>query len=857
MLNKGRRSLMFTSGTKRLVDEEFNRMVPFLEENKPDVLKRLDECSQDLQIAMKFLYSAMPVSDVADYDFGTFQDFAEHALFLRKNVSWCADVPDDIFLNYVLYHRINNEDIRECRKFFYRHIYERVSDMSMKEAALEVNYWCAEHVTYRSTDIRTASPLAVWNAGFGRCGEESTFTVTALRSIGIPARQIYAPRWSHCDDNHAWVEAWCDGKWHFMGACEPEPVLDLGWFIEPATRAMFIHNRTFSPIISSEKIISTQGKTYIINRTENYAPTRPFSVKVVDGQSKPVSGAHIRFEVLNMSEFYPVVSKVTDDKGEAEIILGLADIHLHVRKDGRFTECIVDTAQSDNVTVTLDHGDGFSLGVRDFTVKAAKADKSYNVHLTEEQLEEKKRRIACADKLREERVSSFYRSREAEEIIARYPFKEELKGVFKKARGNFDEIAKYLTAPVERDNPYLRVKLLTSLSDKDFYDLKGEVLLDHFQKSLPFAKEYDEEMFVKYVMAPRIHFERLTPYRKFILQYFDEKSKAEYRSNPQLIWDFVSERIHTKEDLEYGELFTSPEGLLKIRHGSAMSRKILFVAICRTVGVPARISPVTLSPEYYLDGKFVPAENRADGMARLVIRSSGETRWNYYQNWTLGVLERDVYRTLDLSGIAWKNGCAEADVPAGDYRLIVSNRVPNGNLSAREYRFTVSRAETTEISIDLPDAQITEHMENKEIPDFRLMDREGNSHALKDLAEDAPVVVMWLEEGKEPTEHILNELMEWYQGFNAIGSRIIFILRDERSLSDTTLQKVLNCGLKADILYGDFEKDAPKVAGSLDKDRDKFPLVYITTDGLHSVYAFSGYNVGMAELLLKIVNAVG
>jgi len=847
---------MFTSDTKRLVNEEFNKILPFLEENKADIIKRLGECNQDTQIAMKFLYSAMPISDMADYDFDTFLDFAEHALFLRKNVPWCADVPDDIFLSYVLYHRINNEDIRKCRKFFYRSVYERVSGMSMKDAALEVNYWCAEYVTYRSTDIRTASPLAVWNAGFGRCGEESTFTVTALRSIGIPARQIYAPRWSHCDDNHAWVEVWCDGQWHFMGGCEPEPVLDLGWFIEPATRAMFIHNRTFSPIISGEKIISTQGKTCIINRTESYAPTRPFKVKVVDGEAKPIPGAHIQFEVLNMSEFYPVVSKFTDEKGEAEIILGLADIHLHVRKDGRFTECLVNTSQSDSVTVNLDSGDGFCAGIKDFTVKAAKADKSYNVQLTGEQLEEKRKRTAFADKIREERVSSFYKSREAEEIIAQYPLKEELKDIFQKARGNFDEIVKYLTTPAESDNPYLRVKLLTSLSDKDFYDLDSEVLLDHFQKSITFAKEYDEELFVKYVMCPRIYFERLTPYRKFILEYFDQKTKTDFRNNPKLIWDFVSNRIHTKEDMEYDELFTSPEGLLKIKHGSVMSKKILFTAICRTLGVPARINPADSSPEYYLDGKFVPAEHKADDMARLVIRSSGETKWNYYQNWTLAILEKDVYRTLDLSGIAWKNGCLEVDVPAGDYRLIASNRAPNGNLSAREYLFSTAKAKTTEISIDLPYAQITEHMENKEIPDFRLMDQKGNSYALKDLAKDVPLVVMWLEEGKEPTEHILNELMEWYNGFNNTGSRVMFILKNESSLSDTTLQKVLNCGLKADVFYGDFEKDAPRVAESLDKDRNKFPLVFITTDGLHSVYTFSGYNVGMAELLLKILNAV-
>ncbi len=88
--------------------------------------------------------------------------------------------------------------------------------MSLEDAILEINHWCHEKVTYTPTDARTRGPIAVMATGKGRCGEESTFTVSALRAAGIPARQVYTPRWAHTDDNHAWVEAWADGKWHFL-----------------------------------------------------------------------------------------------------------------------------------------------------------------------------------------------------------------------------------------------------------------------------------------------------------------------------------------------------------------------------------------------------------------------------------------------------------------------------------------------------------------------------------------------------------------------------------------------------------------------------------------------------------------
>lgn len=65
------------------------------------------------------------------------------------------------------------------------------------------------------------------------------------RTVGIPARQVYTPRWAHQDDNHAWVEVYVVEKkeWAFLGACEPAPVLNSAWFNLSASRAMLIHSK--------------------------------------------------------------------------------------------------------------------------------------------------------------------------------------------------------------------------------------------------------------------------------------------------------------------------------------------------------------------------------------------------------------------------------------------------------------------------------------------------------------------------------------------------------------------------------------------------------------------------------------
>ena len=153
--------------------------------------------------ALKFLYAYMPLSDLADYDGDFFLKNTRASFEAREFFNWGDDIPENLFRHFVLPVRVNNETMDTARIYFLQELKERVKNLSMKDAVLEVNHWCHEKVVYKSTDSRTSGPLNTIKSAFGRCGEESTFTTAALRAIGIPARQCYTPRWAHSDDNHA------------------------------------------------------------------------------------------------------------------------------------------------------------------------------------------------------------------------------------------------------------------------------------------------------------------------------------------------------------------------------------------------------------------------------------------------------------------------------------------------------------------------------------------------------------------------------------------------------------------------------------------------------------------------------
>ena len=241
-----------------------------------------EQLSMQEREAMEFLYSSMPSADLADYAGEYFLKNVRLSLKARQEMAWGKAVLEDIFRHFVLPVRVNNERMDDFREVYYDELKERVKGLSLHDAALEINHWCHEKVTYIPSDARTSSPMATIVNAEGRCGEESTFTVSAMRAVGIPARQVYTPRWAHTDSNHAWVEVWIDGDWEFLGACEPEPELNVAWFNQPATRALLMHTRVRGDYHGKEDVIQRTNCFTEINVIDNYAPVRRSVVKIVD-----------------------------------------------------------------------------------------------------------------------------------------------------------------------------------------------------------------------------------------------------------------------------------------------------------------------------------------------------------------------------------------------------------------------------------------------------------------------------------------------------------------------------------------------------------------------------------------------
>ena len=832
----------------------YDRRVNLPEGIRKEIERKLKKCTPDEQVLMKFFYGTMPLRDAGEYEFEVFLGFVQHSLMLYETIKWCRELPEEIFLHDVLYYRINSENIENCRRFFYEHLISRIEKKTLEEAVLEVNYWCAENGTYEASDIRTISPLTMYHSGKGRCGEESTFAVTAFRSVGIPARQVYTPQWAHCDDNHAWVEVYVEGSWRFLGACEPEEVLDKGWFVNASSRALMIHTRVFSDYknLCQTKCIRREEGLYYHNITSRYAKTELLQIKVTEEDGTPAKKARVLIEVLNSAEYGRVAVLDTNAEGKTSIHMGIGTVHLWAVKDSGIGEKVIHIKDKEEVLLTLRHETNQkNSGIwTDIDLKAPKESEVYPVHLTKQQRIKNRERIHIAAALRTERVDGYFR----EELAEKYPGEKE---ILRLAAGNFCQLYQFL----ERDTNPDRKRMLHSLCAKDYKDVKANVLEAHLREASRYRAEWAEkgelEIYIQYILCPRIFFEEITPFREEIQEYFNDKEKEQFKENPEMIWRYIKEKIIYNENDDYGILYSTPVGTLKSGFGNLTSKKILCVAVCRTLGIPARLDPVIHEAEVYRDSSFVRIsglegnEEYSEKAVLTLKRMEGE-EWNYHQNWTIGQYRQGYFVTLNYQELKFQDKELRLELEPGYYRILTTNRLPGGDQLASECKVCLKNGQAVELILHKRTGHTEELLVSNQLEDFEI-EEDGEIKQLSALIKSRVYILAFLKPGEEPTEHVLNELHMNEESLKSSKIGICFLLGKHDVPKTSAWQRVIKAFPEAKIVYCSFDDIAESVARRMYVASDEFPLLVLLNPELKGIYACSGYNVGSVKLTLELL----
>lgn len=815
--------------------------------------------------ACKFLYAYMPIGDVTDYDLSFWLNNIRYTLRARAEMPWGKTVPEREFRHFVMPVRVNNENLDHSRQVFYEELADRVKGLSLYDAVLEVNHWCHEKAIYTPSDSRTSSPLATVKTAYGRCGEESTFLVAALRSVGIPARQVYTPRWAHTDDNHAWVEAWVDGKWYFLGACEPEPVLNLGWFNAPASRGMLMHTKVFGRYNGPEEVMSVTPCYTEINVIENYAPCTPATVTVTDEQGKAVAGAQVDFKIYNYAEYCTVASKVTDKQGQTNLTAGLGDMLVWATDGKKFGFGKLSFREGNQLTVVLDKQAG-EVNEQDLDI-VPPTESNKPVSVTPEQRAENTRRMAEEDSIRNAYTSTFPDAEQANTIAKVLGLEsKKFTPLLLASRGNHEElIASFET--LEQDKRNIALRLLQEVSDKDLRDIPQEVFTAHVNET----PEATHPLFDRYVLNPRISNEMLCAYKAFLREELSkEVDTAAVQANPDVLTQWCNRHIALHDELNPQSIPVTPIGVWKARCADRHSRDIFYVAALRSLNIPARIDEVTGKTQYanksgeWQDINFTAAApaNTPQGTLTADYQAvKALTDPVYYSHFTLSRYENGRFKLLTFpedKSSCWsrllKNGLP---LDTGYYMLVTGTRLASGGVLSKVSFFNIEKDKNTRLELVMrenPD-------EVKVIGNFNseaLFTPQGKTEAQSILQTTGRgyFIVAILGARQEPTNHAIRDIAALKSDFEKWGRGMVMLFPDEKQLASFRPDEFP--ALPETITYGVDRDNSIRrmIMENMELKSDDLPIFIIADTFNRVVFLSQGYTIGLGEQLMKTIHKI-
>lgn len=810
--------------------------------------------------ALEFLYAYMPLADVTDYTVQFHLENIRATFEAREQMPWGKKVPELLFNHFVLPLRVNNEALDMSRPVFFKELKERVAGMSMDEAILEVNHWCHEHVTYQPSDARTLSPLACMNTAIGRCGEESTFTVAALRSIGIPARQVYTPRWAHTDDNHAWVEAWADGRWHFMGACEPEAVLDLGWFNAPASRALLMHTRAFGNYNGPEEVMSRTRNFTEINLIGNYAATASTQVQVLDKSGQPVKGARVEFRIYNYAEFYPAATKYTDNKGKTSLTAGKGDMLIWASKDGWYGYRKVTFGKDGKVDITLNRSNSLKNGPTYETFDIVPpVEKAMMPKVSPEMAAANKLRFAREDSIRKAYEATFVDQEKARQLCP------DAADYIVKARGNWRTILEFVNN--HRDNMERALGVLKGLNEKDMRDVPMAILEDAFN-----ARSNQLSQRVEYEMIS-------SPFKVVLQDAFDGATASLFKADPSQLVTWVRDNISIHPEENALHIAQTPMGVWRSRIADARGRDIFFVDLARSLDIEARMDPVTGKVQYrsgadWQDVNFESVEQTNAQTGSLKLRYTPTPTLDdpkYYHHFTISrILDDGTTQLLSYDegdsgledGSSWSNTFQNGTtLDVGTYMLTSGTRAASGKVLVANRIFSVKPDETTTINLTMrqDDNMVAVIGNFNSEAKFRLLDNQlepvnGDDVSILSQTGRGYFIVGLLGVGQEPTNHAMRDIAKVSATLDKWGRPMVLLFEN---VEEAQKYRQENFGtLPRNIIYG-IDTDGSirqHIAHEMKLQNDSQLPIFVLADTFNRVmFCSQGYTIGLGGQFTKVI----
>jgi hypothetical protein len=344
------------------------------------------------------------------------------------------------------------------------------------------------------------------------------------------------------------------------------------------------------------------------------------------------------------------------------------------------------------------------------------------------------------------------------------------------------------------------------------------------------------ELYAQYILSPRISNEMIVPFRQAFATFFSEEEARQFHDNPSLLVDWTRQSISINNEANPQRIPISPSGVLKAMVADQHSRDIFFVAMARSLGIPAQIHPVTGKVQYF-DKKWIDVDFEADehvnnAVGYLDIQYeplAGVTDPKYYTHFSIKKFDGNSFKLLAYDakdpGIDDGMMLSTFDHPTpldpGYYILTSGTRLDDGTALTHSEFFTIKAGETTKVNLILRNPK-------------QKLQVIGNFDA-GDLVKDVEgyYILGLLDQGSEPTTHALQDIAAFQKEFDERGIPIIYLYDNQE----------------------EFEKIRLELVNSLQLNKTNLPIFIIANANGEVVFVKQGYTIGLGEQLYQSLRA--
>ncbi|MFH0889492.1 MAG: transglutaminase domain-containing protein [Planctomycetota bacterium] len=824
-------------GVSKEYQKEFESALNLAGDNKEQLISAMKSATPEMRDGLAFIISTMPYPDLVAIKSDVLLEHIKYAYLAKNKYPWMKNMPEEIFLHYVLPYRCAQEPIEAYRKYFYEQLDPIVSQLdNLTDVVYQVNLWLGsakadgkKRVRFVPTEARDQGPIETLKSGYGRCEEMMIVYMAAARSVGVPCRSAWTPYWAICDNNHAWVEVWIDGYlpdgipgqagWKPIGGCEPSVA---PWFEHPSKRAAAVYSAAIGQP-KSELIYKTSGNSSIINSTPNYSKTCKVNVKVVSQEGKTITGMNVVFSVFNWGSFRPFASKTTNSEGIAEFITGIGEYFLSSGKDNFCVWQVVKTEPDKtlDITMTLANDiapDGF-LFLRYPSLEQAKMSfqipnivPTYMTPITPTR--QPPPEIYDLEEFITETNSSLMelinKSKESAAIVQK----------LKSASGNWHQIADAILeiAPEQRADLFY---LITQLVHLESLEVTKEFLLEHVNYSTIARQkakwQTSDDTYRPYVLVPTFQDVHLSTWRKELYEAFIPLMQDSVTETARAINNWVRQNIKPRDDLgNYFSNLTGPLDTFRSKQGNKYAVAVFTAAALRALSIPAKVQNDWV--EFYNDTSWLPlyphdiknfANPQRDeqtqlkysvkpGGLKLNIIRKGLVDSNPWEKVAVSRFQNGYWQFLDWSTV--KRYGKWVVLEPGQYLITAGVRNANGDamVYCKQLNFSSDQGITIDLPLDIPLNALPENervvRRLKEIPSFELQDLDGNIYNLKNILKTNPVLLTFFSLDNEPSIRMLPLIEQTKEKAKGINALILTVYVDKEGktkfLSDNRLKSV-------------------------------------------------------------------